>query len=72
MRPCGMSVNALDTAVEVMGDSPADPVLLHLPARAFLAVEDVIGILDILLETFRHIPLSVVLSLRWRRDPTTR
>jgi hypothetical protein len=45
---------------------PADAVLLHVPACAVLAVEDVIGVGDVFLEFSRDFPLSVVAFRRGR------
>lgn len=46
-------------------DLPADAVLVHLPVRAVLAVEDVVGVVDVFLQLAGHLPLSVV-ALRGR------
>lgn len=44
---------------------PANAVLVHFPVRAVLAVEDVVGVVDVLLQLAGHLPLSVV-ALRGR------
>ena len=43
-----------------MRDSPANAVLLHVPTRAVLAVEDVVGVCDVFLEFSCDFPLGVV------------
>jgi hypothetical protein len=39
---------------------PADAMLFHLPPRAILAVEDIVGVVDVLLQPSRDFPLGVV------------
>lgn len=51
---------------------PADPVLLLLPVLALLAVEHAGGVLDVLLELWRRLPLRVVLGSRGRGKPPAR
>ncbi len=47
---------------------PADAVFVHLPVLPVLAVEDVVGLVDILLQSLRDLPLRVVGLWRWRGD----
>jgi len=47
---------------------PANSVLLHLPARPLLAVEDLIGMLDARAQLLRDVPLRVVVRGRRHGD----
>lgn len=51
---------------------PANTILLHLPARPVLAVEYLVGMVDIFPEFTRHIPLRIVRLGWWHRDKSSR
>jgi hypothetical protein len=47
-----------------LNNLPADSVLLHGPVCRILSIEDVVGVLDVLLQSVRNVPLSVVALCR--------
>src|SRR5690242_14211073 len=53
-------------------DLPADAVLIHLPARAVLAIEDMIGVINIQFQRPRNVPLVVILPRWWCRNEAPR
>ena len=52
-------------------DLPADPMFLYLPRCTFLPIEDFVGKVNVLSQSPRDLPLSVVWFWRWHRDVTT-
>ena len=51
---------------------PTNTILVHLPVGSFLSIEHLIGMVDVVLEPFRDLPLSIFRFWRRHRDVATR